>query len=489
MAFVPDYEHDVFVSYAHVDDILLPGADEGWVTTLVDALEKKLAQKLGRADAFSLWVDRDDLSRHEGVTDQIIGAAQSTATLVVILSPAYVASEWCRRESGTFLGHVRERVRSGTRVFVVERDTLKGEERPPEFGDLKGFRFWVPPSKGRPPRILGTPKPNPNDPRDIAYYDHLEELSIDIAEELKRLKRLAETGDGRAAPAAEPGDSRPAVFLAEVTDDLDPRRDEVKRYLDQAGVRVLPDTLYTLDPSNFREAMERDLAGCALYVQLLSELPGKKWPNLPQGYVRHQYEVAAAADKPMLVWRSPELDVSAVTDEDHRHLLQMETVRAEGIEEFKAEVRKRALEKPQREDDVPTRAFVFVDSEVHDLELANAVSDELARCGVDVAMPITDGTPAEIREDLQRNLAECNAMIVVYGTSTPRWVREQLMQSRRVLYRRDRPLSALAVYQGPPEGKPPLNIRMHNLKLLDCTRGIVREELKSFLNCISPESE
>ncbi len=235
--------------------------------------------------------------------------------------------------------------------------------------------------------------------------------------------------------------------------------------------------------------MERDLAGCELYVQLLSELPGKKWPNLPQGYVRYQYEVAAAAGKPMLVWRSPELDVSAVGDEDHRRLLRMENVRAEGIEEFKAEIRKRTLEKPQREAEVPTRAFVFVDSEVHDLELANAVSDELARCGVDVAMPITDGTPAEIREDLERNLSECNAMIVVYGSSTPRWVREQLMQSRKVLYRRDRPLSALAVYQGPPEGKPPLNIRMHNLKLLDCRRGIVREELRSFLNCISPESE
>jgi len=38
-AFVPPFEHDVFVSYAHVDDDPAPGADDGWVSTLVGGLE------------------------------------------------------------------------------------------------------------------------------------------------------------------------------------------------------------------------------------------------------------------------------------------------------------------------------------------------------------------------------------------------------------------------------------------------------------------
>jgi hypothetical protein len=35
MAFVPQYTYDIFVSYAHVDDLPEPATQEGWVTTLV----------------------------------------------------------------------------------------------------------------------------------------------------------------------------------------------------------------------------------------------------------------------------------------------------------------------------------------------------------------------------------------------------------------------------------------------------------------------
>ena len=34
-AFVPGYQHDIFVSYAHVDDQTYPGVDTVWVATLI----------------------------------------------------------------------------------------------------------------------------------------------------------------------------------------------------------------------------------------------------------------------------------------------------------------------------------------------------------------------------------------------------------------------------------------------------------------------
>ena len=42
MAFVPQYTYDIFVSYAHVDDLPEPATQEGWVTTLVQGLKKRL---------------------------------------------------------------------------------------------------------------------------------------------------------------------------------------------------------------------------------------------------------------------------------------------------------------------------------------------------------------------------------------------------------------------------------------------------------------
>ncbi len=47
----------IFVSYARADDQPSPGADEGWVTTLVKKLKTLLVQKLGRQIEFSMQVD------------------------------------------------------------------------------------------------------------------------------------------------------------------------------------------------------------------------------------------------------------------------------------------------------------------------------------------------------------------------------------------------------------------------------------------------
>jgi hypothetical protein len=157
------------------------------------------------------------------------------------------------------------------------------------------------------------------------------------------------------------------------------------------------------------------------------------------------------------------------------------------VEEFKAEVKRRATEKPKTADASagPVNAFVFVNSDEADRELADGVADAIARSSVDVCLPMEGGTPEERRNDLERNLVECDGMIIVYGSSTAGWVREQLMQARKAFYQRTRPLAALAVYQGPPEEKPPLNLRMHNLRIIDCRRGFDPGELSQFVQSLA----
>ena len=62
MGFVPDHDHDVFVSYAHIDNEPLAGAADGWVTTLVRNLTTIVRQKLGdREGRLDVWVD-DELA-------------------------------------------------------------------------------------------------------------------------------------------------------------------------------------------------------------------------------------------------------------------------------------------------------------------------------------------------------------------------------------------------------------------------------------------
>src|SRR5215472_16327436 len=159
--FVPDSDYDIFVSYAHVNNRPYPGNEEGWVSTLIKVIRHGLSEKLGREDSYSLWMDTQ-LSRHSPITPEIIKTLRKSATMLIILSPGDLASECCLREKNPFLSTVQDRLRSGSRTFIVEMDRLEDNKRPPEFGDLLGYRFWVAENEGEPPRTLGIPNLDEN---------------------------------------------------------------------------------------------------------------------------------------------------------------------------------------------------------------------------------------------------------------------------------------------------------------------------------------
>ena len=181
MTYLPGWRNDVFVSYAQVDDRPLPGATDGWVCILVDALKVLLAQQLGRAELLAVWRDLQ-LARHSPLTPEIFQAVRTSAVLLVVLSEGYLASEWCQRERNEFL----EIAGKGTRrLFVVERMPIERSRKPPEFSDLLGYPFWTRERDDMPARTLGVPVPTPNEPE---YYHRLNRLAQELANELRRIK-------------------------------------------------------------------------------------------------------------------------------------------------------------------------------------------------------------------------------------------------------------------------------------------------------------
>jgi hypothetical protein len=201
-AYVPDYKNDIFISYAHVDNEPFPGADKGWVTTLINGLKIELGKKLGRTDAYSLWMDYE-LRGNEAVTADIDEQLNNCATLVLIFSRGYLASSWCLLEMNTFLS----KVGSGSgRIFMVEQDFIAPEEKPPGFQDLLGYPFWVRNTDTGRVRTLGIPKPNPD--REPEYYQILNELARDLTDKLNQLKNEALAGE----PKDDEGLSRLAAL-------------------------------------------------------------------------------------------------------------------------------------------------------------------------------------------------------------------------------------------------------------------------------------
>lgn len=94
------FDHDAFISYAHLDNKPFPGQDrKGWVTMFGELLADCLSTRLGKEARVSIDAT---LKGNEVFAPEIVDRLATSALLVSILSPSYVQSHWCQREIDEF---------------------------------------------------------------------------------------------------------------------------------------------------------------------------------------------------------------------------------------------------------------------------------------------------------------------------------------------------------------------------------------------------
>jgi len=192
MAFVPGYEHDVFITYAHIDDEPAIPGDNGtrWVSTVRQILQIRLDQRLGRRDAVKMWIDHGEVRGNQPVASYIRQVVSRSATLVAIFSRGYLSSAWCLQERELFIATAGGAEVAAARLFLVQLEEIPRAEWPQAFAYDVGYPFYQKdPVAGLVSR-LGDPKP---DPYERAYWTMLNKLSTDIAYTLEQLAARAPT--------------------------------------------------------------------------------------------------------------------------------------------------------------------------------------------------------------------------------------------------------------------------------------------------------
>jgi hypothetical protein len=472
MTYVPGYDHDVFVSYAHLDN----QGELAWVTNLVRHLETETTQRLGTKD-LRIWIDHE-LDGNHPLTPEIMQAIRRSATVLLVASPSYIASEWCARERNTFLGIARDCVSEG-RIFIVHCREVDRQFQPPEFGDLIGFKFWTHDADAggvmRPLGLTGLKEP--------AYFSAVINLADKLSQKLKEIRAAHTVGTPSSAIAAAEH-----VFLARSTDDMETREAELIGHLTQAGLHILPETWYREDnDQEFRAALQADLQRCSVFIQLLGRLPGRR-ARFAEGrrFPVIQHDIAKEVGKPILQWRDLADDPATIEDEAHRALL--EGARAGGFEEFKRAVVEATRRKAQASKSRAANVAVFVNADRGDLEIARKLSELLAQQGVECYWPIAEGSPEKVRQDLEENLNACDGLVLIYGATEPSWVRNQLRQGRKIIGQRDRPLAGLAICLGPPPEKLELAVALPELITLDGRDGVNPAMLRPFVERLTLEA-
>src|SRR5579864_796603 len=352
MTFVPGFKHDLFVSYASVDNE--PDGKVRWVSHFRDDLEIALRQRLGQD--IKIFFDSADLRAHHELS-QLLEDAGNSAIFLAMLSPSYISPErkWPLAELKAFVnapGAGAKIAGEPNRIVTIEIFPVEEGKLPQELQDLKRTRFY-----DRHPETRAELKLTPeSDPK--AYNERVHQLAHQLVQLLRELRdrraKDAPTADTVTAPeptaARSKGSVTPpgrpfagkTVLLAQVTDDLYSQRQQVQSYLEDLGVKVIPDGEYPEGGAKFAAAVKTDMEKADLFVQLLSQMRSFKPEDLrasdneqAKSYAQFQYDAALRRGVPVLQWRHPDIKPEEGPRQNwDRQLLEGPDVRVMGLQEF-----------------------------------------------------------------------------------------------------------------------------------------------------------
>ena len=178
MAYVPSFEHDIFISYAHADNVAT-----GRVSAFHRDLVQRLTTRLG-ARAFHKpqeWVffDRFGLKAGDEFSPKLERSARRSAVLISLLSPSYLQAPYCIKETEWFLESkslARDPIERRLIPILFNHTDEGGLRQFPQFASdlLRGS--------------LCTPSAS-HEPGSAAWNDLLETLANQIEDHLRDARR------------------------------------------------------------------------------------------------------------------------------------------------------------------------------------------------------------------------------------------------------------------------------------------------------------
>lgn len=506
MAYLPVFAHDIFISYAHVDDTPRWEREQGWVTNFRDALVRQLPGHLVRGKGLDVlkldvWKDSRKIDGADFYDDTIDMAIRNSAVMISVMSANYFRSTYCLQELKTFCDHSQIAVEFDTgkksRVIKVIISDISEEKQDPRVVRTNGYKFYGEDKTGAERKFMRTLEGMPDD----GYWSTMERLASEVGEVITQM-----AGRKPTAPAPPTGKS---VYLTEVTDDLEDVRAEIKEALMQQGIQVLPELQLPSGSRAMKKEIAKNLESSVLSVHLMGPLPGKTVDGDDLPATQIQYRLAAgigvrskAGSKwQRVVWLSPELDIAAVKNDGQRAFLEslryeqesespMEMIQ-KNVEDLKEAILKKVLPAPKKmtsKFEIKRRALVYIAHHPEDGEHAETIKNYLREARQDVML--TRGKDErEQMKDLQAGMRSCNAVLILYGRSPVKWARDVTLKARDMAEKRRRnPLFAKSVCDGPPDEKDDLGFYFEDWPILSCRSGIESEGLEPFIKAVAVES-
>ncbi len=491
------FDKDIFISYAHIDDESLIADKKGWITEFHRALEIRLGQLMGSKPV--IWRD-PELHGNHIFDKEIVDQFSKVAIMISILTPRYVKSEWCMKEVTEFHDICQQNigfiVGNKARVFKVIKTPVAQDMHPDCIRNILGYEFYgTDPDTNRikeySPVFSHTEK---------GYWEKLDDLANDICVFLEDLK--SSNSPSSSIAQSKSNKNVKNIFLSECSSDTKELRDNLKRELQDHGYNILPYGQLSLEARMLQENVNKFLDDSQLAIHLI----GNNYGIVPEGteksIIELQNEIGATKsiteNLSRLIWVPENIDPG---DERQKKFLQKlnsgnrESIAGAdlikgSIEDFKSVVHDKLKsmevkeEAPQKEASAdPSRKMVYLICDIQDLDAIVPLEDFLFANGIEVVLPIFEGDETQIREDHIENLKNCSAAIIFYGSGSEIWLRTKMRDFMKVNgYGRTKPLSYKGVYLAGPPSPTKQRFRTLEAEVLNGTEKLPETELKNLLS-------
>ncbi len=507
------YAHDVFISYAHLDNRSVTQQQTGWVTRFHESLANVLSTRLGKDAA--IWRDKK-LQGNDEFGAKIEEAFSKTAVLISILTPRYLKSEWCNKEIRGFCetaqNHGGLSIDDQLRVFKVIKTPIDAQDGLPEvLHEVLGYRFYTiitDEDEGEAPieldPELGIPELSQK------YVIKLTKLAFDISQMIQRLEKngddvpgsdgLADR-DGTAIAAAD--GSKTTVFLSECSRDQRDHRERLETELKVHGYHVVPDRRLSSDEDEYVAEVDTLLAQSDLSIHLVGSSSGV----IPDGPSRKsvvvlQNEAAIRRCKEAklkrIIWTPRGINAnnpkqaafirSLHEDAETQYGADLITGDFEG---FKTTMHRtlKLLEVsnavPKANGDARRKKLIYLICDQRDRSATIPIRRLLIDRGFEVDIPVFEGDSSAVRKANNGLLSTCDAVLVYYGAGDEAWRKLHESDMRRFDATRDEPFQAIhTLLVEPRTDDKEESLALAEPNVIDGFDGISEAKLREFLEAL-----
>jgi hypothetical protein len=505
MAYIPGYTYDIFISYAHVDNLTFPGQADGWIEQFYKNLNLMLAKRVGRLDIIKIWWDSRKLDGSILFDDSIEDGIKRSAIMICLHSPGYMASSYCKKELAIFHKKIQQeaigpKLGDRSRIFNILLNNIPHKQWPEELQGTSGFPF--------------------HDARESTDFgDPIETLAPEFRSQMQKVRDAVwnilnefpkeENAKEVVQKTAEKVNNNTfTVFMGEVADTLRTPRKRIISELEKKGINVITGVPPPDEATAHEKATNDALQRSDLAIHLLDEYPGREITGASDiWYPQKQTELSIRSGKSQMIWLPSETDLSKIEDEKYKLFLEnLENGHPEGNEyEFirgsKSSLTQEIIDlaeqvksKRAQQNVSPEKISVLLDTHYSDQLYALDLSKVLLENQIQPFINPQEDDPRKNINLMGERLRQVKKLIFMYGSVSKEWVLERMSAALQLIITNNYPIEDFFIYMAPPfKEASHININQRFLKVnvIDSSKNkdMSQEEIQQFLKALKTSAE